>query len=416
MKEHFLTNILNHLSEEGVPDDLDLRAAIHCSLETKTQQRKGFFFMKTYIAHPRRSVAISVFTICLLSMTLLFTPQGRTWADSALRFFTPAQDDSFSFAPVPTESIILTPTQTQKTLYSGFGGKFATVAEAEAATKIDIFEFPFPLPGLILEYVIVNSDSVFTAYKVIDGGGYFYLDQRIVKFSDSNWQSVPQDGVEIVRIGDIDGEYIEGTFASTGGEMANWTPDAAVTRLRWQDGDWWLELSKQGNVVPIEYMDRDNMIALATSLSDPATRINLQNGYFEFLNVVDARSVTGINISQPSNLPDKAILNKVKVSMPGQIVELEYKLLGVRSLRILQAPINSIKQLVGDEYLTSAATVQIGPYLGWYVETIEGDSKTIKTIWWFESQHAYAIFFTVRPNAPVQLEKTDIIAIAESIH
>ncbi len=71
-----------------------------------------------------------------------------------------------------------------------------------------------------------------------------------------------------MKIGDLDGEFVQGTFVLMVGESsATRNPSAPILRLRWMKDDTWFELTKFGDVEAIEYLDQAGMIALAESLT-----------------------------------------------------------------------------------------------------------------------------------------------------
>jgi hypothetical protein len=71
-----------------------------------------------------------------------------------------------------------------------------------------------------------------------------------------------------VKIGDLDAEFVQGTFVVFPGETsAAWNPDAAILRLRWEMDGIHFQMTKFGNVGTIEYLDQAGLIKLAESLS-----------------------------------------------------------------------------------------------------------------------------------------------------
>jgi hypothetical protein len=86
-------------------------------------------------------------------------------------------------------------------------------------------------------------------------------------FYQSDWDSVPADAVVPVKIGELDGEFAQGTFVVYPGDTtATWNPDAPIMRLRWVNNGVWFEMTKHGGVQPIEYLDLAGLIKLAESL------------------------------------------------------------------------------------------------------------------------------------------------------
>jgi hypothetical protein len=70
-----------------------------------------------------------------------------------------------------------------------------------------------------------------------------------------------------VKIGELEGEFAQGTFVVYPGEtQATWNPEAAILRLRWVDDGIWFQMTKFGDVEAIEYLDQAGLVELAESL------------------------------------------------------------------------------------------------------------------------------------------------------
>jgi hypothetical protein len=410
MKKHSLNDILDRLAEEGVPEDLDLRTAVHSRLESSVgQPPKGRFVMK-----PRMIV---IAAIALLGV-FLFTPQGSALAQKALQFFTPADDLSFSLVVTDTpEPAAIKPTATSA---SPMTGRFDTIEAAEAFNQIDIPEFPFPLPGLELSGVTVSSDSVTVQYDVLPstgGGGYLYLYMWKDKtpFSAGKWDNVPSEAVEVVQVGDFVGEYVSGHFAATpGGNSANWDEDAPDARLRWRDDAWNFELELSGGVLAVDYLNKENMIALARSLTDPTVRLNTDEGLFIFTNPTDAETVMGVEVVEPAYLPEVLHLTEVYVENPGQSVRTWYREEDVRRIVIKQVLLEDLAALDISQEIENMVIdpIQVGFSEGW-IGSVDGN---VQMLWWPGEVYAYRIsHLTGVPDWVTPLGLEDLLAIAESM-
>ncbi|MGW8145032.1 MAG: hypothetical protein ACWGN2_11605, partial [Anaerolineales bacterium] len=98
-------------------------------------------------------------------------------------------------------------------------------------------------------------------------GGHLIIKQSQDGFYQSDWDNVPDGDIIPVKIGELDGEYVQGTFVVYPGEtFAIWNPEAAILRLRWLQDDTWFEMTKYGDVEAIEYLDQTSLIELAESL------------------------------------------------------------------------------------------------------------------------------------------------------
>ena len=98
--------------------------------------------------------------------------------------------------------------------------------------------------------------------------GHLIIMQSQEGFYQSDWDNVPADVVVPVKIGELDGEFAQGTFVVYPEEItATWNPDASIMRLRWVNNGVWFEIAKHGDVHPIEYLDLAGLIKLAERLT-----------------------------------------------------------------------------------------------------------------------------------------------------
>jgi hypothetical protein len=142
------------------------------------------------------------------------------------------------------------------------------VAEAEAQVGFDIAELPFVPDGFDYLGARLYGNAINLEYEAQGGGGHLFIRQSQKGFDRSDWDRVPADTIVPVKIGELDGEFAQGTFVVYVGEtVAAWNPDAPILRLRWVRGDIWFEVTKFGDVKTIEYLDQESLIELAGSLT-----------------------------------------------------------------------------------------------------------------------------------------------------
>lgn len=212
----------------------------------------------------RRVIDAALVATLILTLFAVVTPQGRAFAQSIIRFFTPAQATSFPLPPQPGPAETDSP-DSDKTnalmLYS-------SMAEAEAAVGFDADQFAVSPEGYVLRSIEANPalGIIMTRYTAV--GGELILAQSLSGFPSSSWSEVPPAAIERVEIGGNEGEFAQGMFVVyPNADSAVWEPDAPVFRLRWKDGDRWFSLEKMGDTYPTEWLDKQAMIALAESLS-----------------------------------------------------------------------------------------------------------------------------------------------------
>jgi len=266
MSDKKIQSILSDVMEAEIPSaQIDLWPAVKADLAAGKypKNRQGDRMnRKKYI--PRLALALS------LALLLVFfaTPQGRTFAESVLALFTPAESTTFpledSQVP-PMEPDEVSPTmEPPSTMLS--------VADAETQAGFSIAVFPQVPAGFEFLGVRLYGNNASLEYQAQGGGGHLALMQSWEGFYQADgdsvpWDSVPAEAVVHVKIGDLDGEFTRGMFVVYAGQTeAVWNPDAPVMRLRWVDGGVWYELTKHGDVQRIEYLDMEALIELAESL------------------------------------------------------------------------------------------------------------------------------------------------------
>lgn len=209
-------------------------------------------------------IAFSALAVALLLAITLATPQGRAFAQSVLQFFTRTDSKTFDLEPlqiVPVETAQAEPTAMPPS-------PMISVAEAEAQVGFDIHELPSVPPGFEYLGARLYGDTVSIEYEALGSGGNLIITQSQDGFYQSQWGDVPTDAITtLVKIGDVDGEFVKGTFVVYPNDtVATWNPDASIWRLRWVKDGIWFEIAKFGNVERIEYLDQAEMIELAESL------------------------------------------------------------------------------------------------------------------------------------------------------
>jgi len=217
---------------------------------------------------PRRIswAAISTLIVVALLALAFITPQGRSFAQSVLQFFTRAKQDRY-----PLQTWQMTP-PVQSTSESPF--KFS-VQEAESLAGYDVLspvDIPFGMSFLGASY---DTQYHIVAQAFGSDAGYIELSLwqqpleyyqpcgDISNYCDNmlGWNLVGASAnLEIVQIGDLTGEYVEGTWSLTENGPV-WDPTPYVKTLRWQTDQMIFEL-----VGGIDLLDRDDLVALASSI------------------------------------------------------------------------------------------------------------------------------------------------------
>jgi len=140
-----------------------------------------------------------------------------------------------------------------------------SVAEAEAQVGFDLAEFSYVPEGFEYLGVRLYGNNVSMDFMT-KGYGHLILMQSLDGFYQSEWDNVPADDVVPVKIGELDGEIVQGTFIRYPGETtATWNPDAAFTSMRWVNNGVWFEITLHGDAH--KNLDLARLIKLAESLT-----------------------------------------------------------------------------------------------------------------------------------------------------
>jgi hypothetical protein len=262
MKTDPLKSTLADLAEKAAPStEINLWPGIKSELSTSAWHSKNGETMKTPAQNTLiRRLSLATLALATAFALLAFTPHGRTFAQSVIQLFTRAQSESFQ-----TGGPIAEPDASMSTAMPP--SPVISIADAKALADFNLLELPFVPQGFEYLGTRMYEDAVSTEYGVPGGGGNLVLMQSKEGFIQSEWDQVPANAIVPVKVGDVDAEYAQGTFVVIAGETsAKWNSDAPVFRLRWVRDGIWFELTKYGDVFPIEYLDMDGLIALAESL------------------------------------------------------------------------------------------------------------------------------------------------------
>lgn len=248
MNDNPVKHYLKQSAADAIPADVDLWPRIQCQLQQKPR----------HVPEPRyQPLALVVAAIAVIALlVVLALPQTHARALAFLQFFTAAPQDEIAI-PTGDQSH---PMQT-----------FPTLDDAEAFVGWDAKRFVTDPEGMLLDHIEASQDkTALRIYYVAEGGGgQLVLSQGVgARPSDSAWETIPDGVVEAVTIGGHSGEYARGGFVAVNpaDQEAKWVPNVPMQRLRWQAETMWLEITKQGDSHFIEYLDKDGLIALASTL------------------------------------------------------------------------------------------------------------------------------------------------------
>jgi hypothetical protein len=260
-----IRSILRDALEEKIPSSqVKLWPAVKASLVAGKHQLQQGVKMNTTKPHRVSRLAFATLAIVALLAVALVTPQGRAFAQSVLQFFMRAPSTTFPLRP--SQMTTSEPDPSAPTAEPP--APLISVAEAEAQVGFGIAELSFVPDGFNYLGARLYGNAVSVVYRAQDYGGNLVIMQSQDGFIQSDWDKVPAHAIVPVKIGELDGEFVQGTFVVYAGETAaTWNPDAPILRLRWLKDGIWFEMTKFSNSEAIAYLDREVLIELAESLA-----------------------------------------------------------------------------------------------------------------------------------------------------
>lgn len=265
MDKQEIQSILQDALEEEIPSSqVQLWPIVKANLvagESKLNQQG--VKMNTIKLKRTPRLVFAILAVAILLVLILATPQGRSFAQSILQFFSRSEDTTF---PLDASQIISNePEHIEPTALPP--APLISAAKAEAQVGFEVAELPFVPDGFDYLGARLYGDAVNIEYETPGKGGHLIIKQSLDGFYQSEWDTVPAGEIVPVKIGELDGEFVQGTFVVYPGDTsATWNPEAAIFRLRWLQGGTWFEIAKYGDIEAIEYLDQAGLIELAESL------------------------------------------------------------------------------------------------------------------------------------------------------
>jgi hypothetical protein len=240
-------------------------------IDASRRNRAEWMTFSGLLRYPRRNmVAALAFLIILGISSLLFVPDLRGVAQNLLHYLQPAQSDRIA---VPV-----------KIPYPDDAESFGTpqyfslsLAQAEEMAGFKLKEIYFPIRDLKIggAHYDPDLDRVVTLYTIDDGTLYF--SQRRIGNTQEYSQIGASAPVEIVRVHELDGEYVSGGWrvnpesalllsTSAPGKQVDlsavWDSQLPQQILRWREGDFLLEILAVGD----RSLGKEGLLLIAESV------------------------------------------------------------------------------------------------------------------------------------------------------
>jgi len=254
-------NILKDALEDAIPSSkVNLWPAVKASLVagSKFQQREK---VNTTNSRSLSGLAFAVMAIVTLSIVILATPQGRAFAQSVLHLFNRAESDI-----LPVQPFQLTPIPETATSDSGYIFD-KTVIEAGKEAGFAVLMPTFLPKILAFEGASYEPDHhivrIFYSYENTTNG-LVIREEQFQTSDDCELCGVvgASADIEIIQIGSITGEYVEGVWKLTDNGPV-WESDPYLKTVRWQKDGIAFELVYMG---PPEDLTRPDLVAIAESM------------------------------------------------------------------------------------------------------------------------------------------------------
>lgn len=261
-----LQSLLYHIAKDRLPPQ---EINLWPSLRNRLLEERHIYsnrLSQSISIQKRKSVAVvSVLIIMMLAM-LLFTPQGRVWAQEFLQFFSRAQTDT-----LPVQSWQLTP---QPTLAPGTAAPDpASIFEAKLSiNEVEVQSgFAVKEPTWVPKHLTLVGTTydpprslIRIFYRLEESNGLvlkeeFYASPDTCALCNEVGASA---NVETVQIGNATGEYVQGVWKLTENGPI-WENDPYLQTLRWQADGIAYELQYMG---PPERLTKEELVKIASSL------------------------------------------------------------------------------------------------------------------------------------------------------
>ena len=283
-------------------------------------------------ASRRRAVAATSLTFLLIAALLIFTPQGRAWAQGLLNYFTRAGSDTL---PAPTMATMrwveqtpgvpastLTPVEPTQLAFSADCGDYSapkcTVEQIRSKVDFTVKQLGTIPDGFYFTGATGGPGRIEIFYDTADHGGVIYISEAPWTGSpeQTSWEIGASAVVENVQIGSLAGEYVEGTFMMKDGDSEMvWHEDADVQTMHWVDHGVFFVMQTAGPSFPL---DPQALTTLAESLTTgpvaaaslpmpPTATPDPQESELRSvypLTVAQAEEKAGFDVLEPTKLPE----------------------------------------------------------------------------------------------------------------
>jgi len=327
MDEKTFRNILRQVIEQSVPHRANPWPAVQRRFSQidvihNEDQRIN---QAVSVSNRRTRLATAVILAILIVITVVFTtPQGRAWAQSALRFFI-RSDSNTLVLPTPTPPVIslvevtpdvplptLTPTPRQTLAFAQQCGDESfpkcTLNQIRGMLYFPVKELASLPSGLRFVGATGGPDQVRLVYRSDDLTRAIFLTESLhtplTGALSMDFKVAVNTPVESVQIGEANGEYLKGMWDGTSGnDSLTWNSNLPIQFLRWMEGDIFIEMMVLENPdLSVHQVDKTELLLLARGLTD-VPEIPTPQPIAEHLSIAEAEALAGFHLLIPDKLP-----------------------------------------------------------------------------------------------------------------
>jgi hypothetical protein len=391
----------------------------------------------------RLKVALAIFFLAALA-TLFSTPQGRAWAQEVFQFFgrinsltiklpesqlkaMEATNDPYELplvpAFIPTISLEITALPGCETQQKSQSYR-CQVALAESQLGFDLKELPekpegWKFDSLRFDALSKRATISYTFDLRYASWGTTYSTLSLMQgigdfpgfYKNSPWEVVPADKVEVVSVGNGQGEYVKGFFYKPADrDTLVWDDSNHQQRLAWSDGTRWYLIELWGNLNVPNTLGREGLIGLAESLVDSSLEKAEPLDPNFLYSVADAEEISGFDLKAPTLLPIGVSFSYARYYPSSKQVRLFY---GINNeLVIYQWEDKS----VDFDTLSISNPYGIAEVNGEKARFGAGrDSDPYMFLWWQNDGRYYQMYYYYYEYIGAKLDKEKMVAIAESM-
>jgi hypothetical protein len=367
-----------------------------------------------------KRLAYSGVAVLTLLTSALITPQGRAFAQSVLQLFTRAESDTLPLQPwqiVPPDDVQVDATALPPMPL------ITIVSDAERLAGFDATELASTPEGFKFLGARLYGKAISLEYEAENGGSNLIIMQSQEGYVQSDWDKVPAEAIIPVKIGELDGEFVQGTFVVLAGDdKATWNPAAPILRLRWTRDGIWFEMTKFGNVDAVAYLGQTEMIELAKGMLYTPTEAN--SDPYPIKSIAEATDLAGYDLLVPSQEAVTGFqFNGATYDPKNKMVSLFYANTAGEGFMISEQPLGAPEDIYPLQGVVGASApieeIEIGGLKGEYIEgvweltdngPIWRSEPFLKTLRWKTDRLFIEIVYQGS-----ELTKEDLVRFAESM-